>query len=162
MATPLSATPQYLMPQTPPQHCSPQELTFEEMRALRAGIVRLQNTDTHRFTRIVRLIQAAVPDFDGELELDRLDGATLWQMQQIVHEAQAAQLARKARKRSAKPCVRFVVGAASPSSVPGVRPLTVDAVSTVAEAGRADVTGAPLGRRAWADRPPPPLPTRRR
>ena len=152
VAVPLSATPPYAtvpysMPQTPPQHQFEQALTFEELRALTTGVSRLENTDTPRFTRLVRLIQKAMPDFDGEIVLDCLDVATLRQMQQVVSEAQVARKAR-AKKPPHRPRIRAVVGTPPAAAeqqlgaAPVASPLTTDAVNAVAVASGSQVEAA--------------------
>jgi len=78
-----AATPQY-------SPAPAREMSHEELSALRAAILRLQRSDTTRFTRVVRLIQEAVADFDGEIDLERIDPPTLWRMHEVAASARAA------------------------------------------------------------------------
>jgi len=63
-------------------------MTYEETVDLRAAIYRLQQSNKAAFSRVVKLLRKAVPDFDGDVELTQLNEDLLWQLQEIVHKAQ--------------------------------------------------------------------------
>lgn len=73
---------------TPP--CSApeaREMSVEEVKRLKAAMLKVQAGDAATFGRMLRLLRAAIPGFDGEVNLNALDSATLWRLHQLVVSA---------------------------------------------------------------------------
>lgn len=131
-------------PLNPPTLYPP--MPFEELERLKATIVRIQTSDTACFTKVVRLLKAAVPAFDGEVDLGELDPANLWHLHQITRSAKS-QPPRS--KHNPKPRVRAIVGGSEPSAAAvqeGQISHTVEATGrAVSEAGASGLRSSEVG-----------------